>query len=312
MPIQQLVAMKGGAKIHADDLLGFLVMYTLPDRMVGYKNIVREWANEGLDPDVMPGPGRPTDIFGLACAAVATKRTRGLQEIILAERASTDGTTYQITRSVRDNDNRIVEHPKAMTLHFDPHTQTLTVTKREDYEVLENLENLVRANYRNFRGSIPGSKVRTAVRGTIVNELGGTSYMGKGIYMVPRDGLRVLESIEKVLDTTYGGDAHMSLIPLLDTKRNRDDLSRFHADDIRERCETLMQQVGAKLKAGGGVRADLLANVKKSYREIRDQRDQIIELVGRETETVENELELLAEQIEAFMDMAGAPEEVAA
>lgn len=310
MPVQSLLA-GSGAKLRADDLLGFLVMSTVPDRMIDYNAIGREWAREGLDSDLMPEPGTPLDTFGLACTAVQTKRVKGAAEVILVQRASKDGKTYQITRSVMDADNRVVEYPKAMTFDFDPDQQTLRVTRREDYDALRALERRVRDNYKDFKTQIPGSKVRTAVRDTL-RLLNATNYMGKGIYLVPRDGLAKLEALQRVLMAIYGPDAYLALIPMLDTKTNRNDLSRFHADDIKGRAEELMNLIRPKLKAGGVVRSDMLANVLRQNKELKAQRDKILEVVGKETDEVEAYLETVGEQIEAFMELANGREEVAA
>ncbi len=302
-PLQTLLAGMPAGSIKADDLLGFLTMFSVPDRMTDLAAITYEWDRLGLAEDLKPAPTKPLDTFALACAAVATSRNNEAGESVLVKRASTDGTAYQITRELRDDLNRIVEYPKAMTLEFKPDTEHLTVIMREDYEVLRKLEERVRDNYHAYRGQVSGRKVRGAVRETIVDKLGGTNYMGKGVYLVPREGLRVLEALRDMLGAIYNGDAPVVMIPMLNTKPNKEDLSRFHADEIRERCEALMGTIGAKLRSGGTVRSDMLANVLKQNGEIKAQRDRIMDLVGRETQAVEDQLDLLKAQIEALMDL---------
>lgn len=306
-PIQGLLATGGGAKVRAEDLLGFLTMYSVPDRMVEYHEVVQLWSSEKLDVKVMPKPSKPVDVFQLACSAVETRRKRsGANEVVLAERLklSTDRCDYQITRSVVDSDANRVEHPKAMIVQFTLHGEQIKVTQLEDYGVLAPLEREIKSNYRAFKTQIPGSKVRTGIRETIVGRLGGTNYMGKGIYMVPKKALSVLESMQRVLDSLYGKDAHMSLIPMLDTKINRDDLSRFHADEIKNRTEALMATIADKLEAGGTVRSDMLGNVLDAEAELQNQRDQIVAMLGRETASVDARLKAVATQVAALLKLS--------
>jgi hypothetical protein len=308
-PIKGLIAVQG-SKVDPKDILGFLTMYSIPDRMVEYHEVVKQWTKNSLDTGLLPKPGKPIDVFQLACSAVQSKRVRGAADEILAQRAflSTQECVYQITHSVRDSVAKLVDHPKAMSIKFVVNGERITVERREEYDALSALEQKVRTNYRDFKTQIAGSKVRTGVRETIVNRLGGTNYMGKGIYMVPSAGLPELEAIQVALAELYGGDAHISLIPMLNTDGNRDDLSRFHADDIRERSEALMATIAEKLKVGGTVRKDMLGNVVDEMKALKDQRDRIFQVIGTETAAVESRLKAVAIQVEALTALSAQKE----
>lgn len=315
-PIKDLIAVSAGSKVDPDSILGFLTMYSIPDRMVDYRDVAKQWATHGLPANmpgntndkILPKVAKPIDTFQLACSSVATKRVRGAADEVLTQRAflSTEECVYQITHSVRDAANKIVEHPKAMSVTFVTNGERITVERREEYDALASLEQTIRDRFKEYKGQIAGGKIRTGVRRIIVEILGGTNYMGKGIYMVPKAGLKELESIKLALHGLYGDDAHVSLIPMIDTKGNREDLARFHTDDIRERSEALIGTMAEKIREGGTVRRDMFENVVKEARALKEQRTRVLELVGNETQAVEERMKIVSDQIDKLATlMAG-------
>lgn len=317
--LKDLVAVPHGT-IDQRDLLGTITIFTVPDKPVKGSKLTRLWASEGLDPALIPESRQPVHVFQGACREVATKRggavgSNGHRTEVKVDEVYENGDecVYQITRLVRDAANQVIDHPKAMTLVFDKalaqaeidggKADPITCTPRdpESYGQLKGLEDRVRQDYHRNLSNVPGQKVRNATRDYMT--LLGATPMRKsgGVYFVPIAGYQTLQSIERVLDKLYGDDARFDTYPMMSTSSARDKLRDHHAVHVVEDAEALMARIVNRLKDGGTIRKDFSTNILQARRELGARRKQYVELLGTETEKVNDHLEILDEQVEKLM-----------
>jgi hypothetical protein len=316
----EMLTLLDGSQLPRDNVLGLITLFTVPDEPVPGAKLNRLWNAEGLDPGLIPDVRRPTDVFAQACRQVETRRAGAgnahRTEVKVDEVSNAPGErVYQITRMVRDHVQQVIDHPKAMTLTLDKAkadggglaADCITVTPRDPatYGALKGLADAVLAYYDKNLTTVPGQKIRNAVRDCMAN-IGAENLRRKsgGVYFVPVAGADTLESLERILDGLYGGGADLHYIPQPNTKAVAAMVSRHHALNVIKECDEMIARITTRLKSGGKVRKDLLTNLMQQRRELGARRREYATLLGSEEKALKGHFEMLDEQLERIMEAA--------
>jgi len=305
--------------------LGRLVMFTLPDDPRSSSKLVRVWNDQGLDVADLPDARQPVHVFQSACASVKSRSTApgaGKVEIAADEVEHNGVSTYQITRRVWDTANRSIEHEKAMRLTFSKDsglvdTEFLGGRTNE----LKGLDKAIRAHMDANAKTLPGQKIRNAVRAQIL-KVGGQNMRRKagGVYFVPRVWfpapkkeeltLPALEGLAGVLEALYGDRADFHMIPLVSGDAEKQMVAKHFKLNVRERAEELTEKAVNRVRAGRGergVRAELLENMHNDRRKLALQINQFRSLVDVEAQDLEQHLADLDTAIEQLDALANEP-----
>src|SRR4051812_7173031 len=225
------VSEEQASNLDPEQLLGRLTLFTLPDRPVSGAKLLRAWTQAGLDPDLAPPEARqPVDVFRSACASVKQRRgnggpNHGRTEITADEVTNNGGRlgdcVYQITVKVWDTDARSIEFEKALRVSFDKRTGAISFDHLGGRSAaLRKHERAIREHFEDNARTLPGNKVRNAVREQLA-ALGATNVRGKagGAYFVPIEWQDAatwpsLRGLKDVLAEMYGDDADCYTIPL--------------------------------------------------------------------------------------------------
>lgn len=311
-----------GTELAEDSVLGFITIFTVPDQPVDGVKLTKAWAAEGLDASLIPETRKPVDVFGQACRQVETRRaagTNGHRIEVKVDRVVnvTAKCIYQVTRMVTDEQKQVIDHPKAMKVTLDkvgaeqgdPDPITVTPLDPSTYHLLQSLAADIVDYYKANQSTVPGTKVRNAIR-EYMKILGGENLRRKsgGVYFVPKGGGDTLESLERVLDKLYGGDADLHTIPQPNVKAVKDMVAKHHALNVQSEADAMIARLGERLGEyrtnGNKVRSDLLRNVMQERRELGLQRKRYIQLLGGEQKLIQTKLEMLDDQIEHLMQAA--------
>jgi hypothetical protein len=217
---KNVIAVTPGGDITKDMILGFYALFYIPDQPVSATKLRRLWLAEGLDEKLVPKTRRAVNAFQVACRSVETRRhangSEKREEIKVDEvKDDANACVYQITRMVRDQDQVVIEHPKAMRITFNKDSENIKAEKLErgHAAALAGIEEDIRNHYEANAKKLPGSKIRTAIR-AILDEMGATNVRKKsgGVYFCPKEGQGTLESLQAVLKELYKGEAELHLI----------------------------------------------------------------------------------------------------
>jgi hypothetical protein len=313
--LADMLAVKNG-EITEDMLLGVQAIFSVPERLTDRQQFKTVWEREGLDPSLVPDDVKPVHIFMRACDSVKTgKRGRAAANRVVEispELVSHDDKTcvYQITRLVRNKEEQVIDHPKAMTLVFNKDSGSIQCIPRdpESYAALHDTEETVRDYYRDNAQMVPGAKIRGAVRDTFLKE-GATRVADRSaVYFVPTSGYEKVEAVQRVLAELYGGDSYVHVIPYLNTNATREIVERHHVADVKSACERMVADIHNRLNAEGAnkVRKDFVANSLNQRMELNRRIKQYKQLLGSEIDMVAQSMSLLDDQIDKLMDASAA------
>lgn len=303
--------------------LGSLVTFTFPDESKNGPRVVREWAKAGLDVTLLPDQRHGFHIFQSACRSVETRRSNGHDVEIKVDEVLNDGDecVYQITRMVRDKANRLIEHPKAMTIAFEKSTDTITVKELEDYDALRGLEEGIREHYKKNAKNIPGQKFRNAVRDQLLR-VGAQNLRRKagGLYFVPAEYRMkangsekklptgpVLDGLAQVLDSLYGERADFYTIPLVNDESAQEMVRKHFTINVCEQAREAMEKALQRVRKGKGdrpVRSDLVANLWNERRKIAGAVEQFDSLVNLERGEIDKNLADLDDALAQLGELA--------
>lgn len=313
--------------------LGVAATYSHPDDPVPASKLMRSIAKHELDEfvDAFPGTRTGTDIFRSACRSVETRRKNGVTVEIKVDEVTHDSNecVYQVTRMVRDHANKLIEHPKAMTLVYSKATETIDVRKLEDYKELTGVEEAIREDFeRNTKGkTIAGQKVRNGIR-DVMHRLGGQNLRRKagGLYFIP-DTYRVptshgrtkqmptgpkLDGLADMLHDIYGDRADFYVIPLPSTKDMKAMVSKHFHLNVRNASDDLLVKITQRVAAGGTPRPEFVSNIVNDYRKLTASIAQFDDIVGVERSEIGKNLKDLEAQLGVLQQLADpAPEQEA-
>lgn len=313
-----MLTLMDGSKMARDQILGVITLSTIPDEFVSGAKLNKLWSAEGLDPKLIPESRKAVDTFRQSCRKVETRRANsaGHTTEVKVDEVTNDGPTcvYQVTRMVRDKTNQVIDHPKAMKLVFDkakaesgdPDPIEVIPLDKATFGELKGLADVIIEWYGKNLAMVPGQKIRNAVR-DYMHILGAENLRRRsgGVYFVPTSGVDTLESLQRVLEALYGGDADLHIIPQPNSKAVAAMLEKHHAMNVKGECDELIARISERLKGSKNkVRKDLLTNIMQERRELGARRKQMSEILGREIKELNGHFETLDEKIEDLMGAA--------
>lgn len=310
---KNVVAVTPGGKITMEQVLGWLAMYSIPDQAVPASKLMRTWARADLDMALVPDARVPVHAFQVACRSVETRRREnghGAEVKVDELLEDADICIYQITRMVRDKDKRIIEHPKAMRVIFDKRSSSIDVEPLEKaaFKALAGQEAAIREHFEQNQKTVPGSKVRKAVREALT-DLGSTNVMKRsGVYFVPKDedgtAKATLDTIQQVIGDLYGVSASVWTCPLANDEGERSMVQQQFEVNMTERVEEEIKKIASVLVNGSYVRKDMLRNTITSRKELRELHARYKDLLSEDLEGVEARLGILDKQIDTLVTKA--------
>lgn len=305
-------------------ILGNIGMFTLPDEPLSGTKIVRSWNAHGLPIDFLPDKREAWHVFMSACRSVETRR-RGSNGSVKRVEVKVDEVlhngrecVYQITRLVRDEQNAVIEWPKAMTLAFEKSSEDIHVRELEDYDALRGLEDAIRTHFKANTKTVPPKAIRGAVRELLLS-LGAQNLRRKagGVYFIPVEYLPagqrkkaptepILTGLTESLAELYGDRADFYTIPLVNDEGAREMVRKHFTLNVSAQSEELLQTVVNRVRAGKGrtVRADLIANLWNERRKISGAIDEFTSLVDLERGDLDKNLRDIDAAIAELQDLA--------
>lgn len=321
---KNVVAVTPGGPITEEMILGFITMFTIPDRAVSASKLNREWIGHGLPHEFVPKVRRNVNTFQRACRSVETRRrsdeAKKRTEIEVDPVSETaDKCVYQITRLVRDQANEVIDHPKALKVIFDKHTEVIN-WKRIDADAFKLDEanaigEAIRDWYDANTGKIPAPRVREAVR-KLMDHLGGTNLRKKagGVYLVPRmftsnvetgdeaKSREYLDSLNEVFDVLWGGDAELLMLPCMDGDDERSMVeAHFDIEVSTEIDELMATTTDALTRTDRSMRKDGIGNLLSRFKVLSDRHKRYEDMLDTDITTVREKLDLLSQQLEALV-----------
>lgn len=319
----ELLTLMDGSKLPKDQVLGVITIFTVPDAAVDGTKLNRLWQAEGLDPAFIPDVRKPVHVFQQACRHVETRRgttsASGHRTEVKVDEVvdAPDECVYQVTRMIRDDVNRVIDHPKAMRVVF---KKAEAATKASDtdkvievdpldpthFGALKGLAETIIDYYKANLSMVPGQKIRNAFR-DCMHVVGGENLRRRsgGVYFVPSAGLDTLESIERVIHALYGDEADLHIWAQPKTKAVAKIVAKHHTLNVQSDADEMIAKISERLKRDNGkVRKDLLTNLMQQRRELGTRRKQYVALLGGEQKLVKEKLEILDDQLDKLMARA--------
>jgi hypothetical protein len=302
-----------------EHFLGRLATYTLPDEERNGAQLLLTWATHGLDVNDLPEARQPVHVFQSACASVNQRRTTigGQKAEIRADEIENNGAcSYQITVKVWDLKGSTIEHEKAMRVRFDKQTSAISCDMLGYQDVrLKELQARIREHFEANAKTVPGQKIRNAVRATLL-KVGAQNLRRKagGLYFVPATWVNerrreeqtkpILDGLKAVLTDLYGERADFYTIPLVNDEGQREMVRKHFTINANERARELSEKAMTRVRQGRGqrgVRAELVANLYQDRRLLLAQVadfEQLVEVERKDIQASLDELDISLEKLE--------------
>lgn len=315
MPLpKNAVAVTPGGAVKQSMIAGYVTMFTVPDDAVSATKLTRTFAALDLDTDLLPPTRRSADVFKSACREVEAKGNGSHKraEVVVDELMET-GTevVYQVTRRIRDRENRVIDHPKAMRVSFKKDDESMVFEPLEPshYKALSGLEDAIREWYDKNATKVPGYKIRSVLR-SYMEILGATNLRRKagGVYFVPARGKDTLDSLSEALDKLYGAASDLHTIPLVNDEGAREMIQKHFTINATGQIDDLMAKINEALHGTRErkIRADFLGNVIEKRRAIAKLKNDYAGLLESELTELASKIEDLDNQVEALTDATTA------
>jgi len=319
---KNVIAVTPGGDITEEMILGYITLFTVPDRAVSASKLNRTWISEGLPHGFIPQSRRSVNAFQVACRSVETRRrteaTKRREIEVDQVHETADKCVYQITVLIRDKANELIEHPKALRVIFDKNTEDITWQRLDadgvDKAEADELGTRIRDFYDANAKKVPAARVRDAIR-KLMDACDATNLRKKagGVYMVPRiaidpeDGNQfhtkdLLDSLAKVLSELWGGDAEVNQIPCANAESEREMLARHFDINVTDEIDEIMAKASEALqRPDRSMRQDAIGNMLARRKQLAERTERYKSLVGDELEQVVTKLDLLDQQLEAVV-----------
>jgi hypothetical protein len=337
-------SMKGAVAVSDDAVkkghvkpLGYLTWFSVPDEQVSLRTLKVKWGLAGLEPEVLPKDTKEINAFKRAMRLQEGRRKveNGVTTIVETTVAVVDETArdcvYQISRLVRNLDERVIDYPKAAKVTFNKMAEhaedqltfrTLGGVPRADMiPVFEEIE----AEYTNSSSKVTGAKVRTLVRNYLRTTpferattdskgnrvvkrligLGGENLRGKagGIYFVPAKYRDQLDSLSELLDELYKGRAYLHFVPLADGASEREIVRRHHIANAKQEYREAIAEARVILNndSGRAPRGDLVANQFARMERLRRQASDYKAILQDESDDIADMERILSKQLDKLL-----------
>lgn len=309
MTLDKLLAVPGGALSKAQ-LLGTITWFTVPDLAVSAAKLKRLWQSEGLDGAFLPEQRKANHVFQLACRSVETRRGGGKDSAEIKVDEVTDNpteTVYQVTRLLRDREQRVIEFPPSMRVVFTKATEKITFDPLDPahYDALKHLTRAIEEHYEKNVNKVPGQQIRHSIR-DYFKVLGATTMRRSGgVYFLPIEAADTLDSMERIIGALYGDASQFVMVPLANSEGAREIVEREHTLDVSGQADEMIADLTNILKRGT-VRKDKMANVVQQRKELSTLKAKYEDILGGISQEIESKLGLLDEQLEKVMEVAYA------
>jgi hypothetical protein len=299
-----------------DQTAGFLSTTSVPDRPVDLELLRKLMQDSGLDASLVPARRAEIFDFQQVCRSVETRRgvrapQGSVTQIAVGEVVTNASeSVYQVTVEVRDEANRVIEHPKAMRVVYDkslagPGKDPIRFEPLEAAyaDALKDLEHKIRLRFEASRGRLPGAKVREILR-TLFKRMYATRW-ANSVYFVGSAHEADLAAMRTVVKGLYGHDADFSTIPVPNTRGVKEILAEKVASHVQGDVMKLMGDIADKLRADGKIKSSDFERTSNVRNELVEQAEQMMKVYGSEIATVREALTLVDEQVMAMWERTG-------
>lgn len=305
---KDVIAVTPGGAITLKHIMGFYALFTVPDRLIPANKLAKAWAAEALPMELVPKNRKSVDTFKNACRSVETRRQDSQRETeIKVDRVIENDAecVYQITRMVRDRTNKEIEHPKAMRVTLFKANDDLFFERLETghEEEMTALADAIREFFDKNGSKVPGSKVRSAIRG--VMDRSNATLIRKGVYFVPKEHKRKLDGISEVLDHLYGDDSLTHLIPCANADGEKAVIERHMTEQVQREADELMTELASRLQEGGKIRKDRLGNLIAKRQKLAAHRKAYEALLGKQLDVIGSKFSLVDDQLDKLTAAMG-------
>jgi hypothetical protein len=312
---KDVIAVGRGSKL---SVLGYLTWFSVPDRPVAIKKLRKEWLMAPLDPKCLPPEPRALYLFKRAMREQEGKVRLPDGTVIETDVKDVledgDFCIYQISRVVRDADNREVDYPKAMRVIYTKKSEEMKfdplgeVPRKDLLPMMEAISDY----FENGAGQVDGRKVRTLVRNFLKDDsdeqggvvgLSGENLRGKGggVYFVAAKYKDELDALELALAGLYeDGAAYLHKVPLADTTSERELIRRHHLNNTKHEIGEAMADVAKLLREDRkhAIRSDVAAHHWRRLRALQRRAAEYKGLLKDENEDIDTATELLQKQLD--------------
>lgn len=297
--------------------LGYIVWFSVPDQDVSLRRVRKQWGLAGLDMAVVPAEPKQADAFKRAVRAQESRVREPNGNVIETDvrevDSDTDTIVYQLSRVVRDRQERIVNYPKALKVtyrKYDGELDFQPLGQVNASEVLPMIE-AIQAAYEANGKAIPGPKVRSLVRDFIKDDshetsgkvgLSGENLRGKagGVYFVLARFGEQLDALAEFLSNVYpDGRAYLYTVPMADGASEREMIRRHHVNNSIAEAEEAINE--ARLLMREERKRGIRENVRKHHfaklERARMRTAMYSDALRSEQEDVQMRLEVLNRQL---------------
>lgn len=297
--------------------LGHIIWFSVPDEGVSLNRLKKRWGLAGLELGVLPKDPKAVDAFKRAVREQEGRKVHGDRTVETDVRdvlENAEDVIYQVSRVVRDAQERLVEYPKALRVWYSKVTADIQGKKLGDTptrEALDMLNEIQEAFEKNGK-QITGAKVRSLVRSYIKEDtdeqagtigLSGENLRGKagGVYFVLDKFTPDLEKLAEFLEELYTpkGRAYMHMVPLADGASERELIRRHHVTNCMDEMQEAIGEVRELLREDRerGVRSNVAAHHWSKLQRFRRRAAAYNEALHEEQEELNTHLELLNRQL---------------
>ncbi len=301
--------------------LGYICFYSIPDKPVTLPRLKKQWLLHGLDPSMLPPDPRALYIFKRAVRAqegkVKIKDGRVVETLVKDVAEDADFCIYQVSRVVRDKNNRVVDFPKALRVTFVKKDQLIdfdaliekgSPVKRAD---LFPLEEAISDYFDNNSKMIDGRKVRTLVRNFLRDDndeqsnvagLSGENLRGKagGVYFIAERHKDSLTALSDALAGLYAdGEAYLYSIPLPDGPSGKEMIRKRHIENAKREIDEAINDVRKLLREDrkNKIRSDVREHWWRKLRALQRRAADYKAMLEDDGDDVEIALKMMERQI---------------
>lgn len=299
--------------------LGFLTWFSIPDETVGLRRLKQVLMVHGLPPSLAPRDQKAINTFKRAMREQEGRhRENGsIRETDVRQVVETpEDCVYQISTVVRDYDERVIDHPKALRVVFNKTTEDINfnplkgVPRTEVIPMMESIQDFYDKN----ASKVTGARVRGVVRNYLRGEpdeqrgvegLSGENLRGKagGIYFIPARNGENLSALSDALEELYHGRAYLHAVPLADGATEREIVRRHHVANARAEMKESMARIKGLLSADRdrAPRSDVVANEWANFRALQRRATAYSTILKDEQEEIEEMAGILKKQLDKLI-----------
>lgn len=330
--------------VPVEEWVGSYFWYSIPKDSIALTRARKAFKDAGLDPAMLPTERRGEHVAMDACSSVQGVRSNGHREEIHADKVVRDGhfLIYQITRHVWDEQNRLIEHPKALRVLYDFESESLSFEALGGASIDEvaHLRDEIQTYYDKHGSRLSGHNFRTILR-HYVEAAGAENMRGQsgGIYFLPQTnrlsdmqdpksgeyyhklrgfhgpvikGDEFIAQVKAALTAIYGRAPEWHRIPCINDEEQREFLKRKFlencAEDLKTYRDECLELVKSKKEGQRirGFRSDKRDGMIRRRVEMDERRKKFAEILGETLEELDRDMSLADKALAKFISEADA------